>query len=192
MKRIDPTKITPATLWTDAKHFRIATEVLVDVAATAAAAGGRDNETRVRQLLHPTWQLICTSIELGFKAYLNHRGFAVERLKDEFRHDLAKLQQAALTEARDSALLAQIVNAVEQAVDLLNDPYMDKRFIYRKIGWERYPKEQARVCGWIKAYLAEIKLLMDLPVQGDGPEAEGIQPLSPPTGTVTRAASAVA
>jgi len=131
------------------------------------------------------------AIELGFKAYLNHRGFALERLKDEFGHDLAKLQQAALAEARDR-LLAQIVNAVDQTFDLLNDPYMDKRFIYRKIGWERYPKEQARVCGWIKAYLAEIKLLMDLPVRGDGLDAEGIQPLSPPTSTVTSAASAVA
>jgi len=172
-KPLDPGKIKPATLWIDAKHYRKAAEGLIAMAADAASRG---DEGGVRQLLRPTWLVICTSMELGFKAYLNRQGFTLERLKWDVGHNLHQLQQDVLEQAEPDGELAWIVSRMKPAIGLLNEPYMDKRFVYRQIGVARYPKEQAVVCRLLEVFQGAIKPLVNLPVEGDGPEAEGIHP----------------
>ncbi len=151
MAKLDPSKTNPATLWTDAKHMRIGAEVLI-AALTEANAGG--DEDRVKQLMHPTMLLVCSSIEAGFKSYLNFTGIDLDRLRRCFGHDLHKLQREVLNHA--DAALTKIVTQVTPGIDLLNDPYLDKRFNYRQIGTATYP-DPALVCEWVEKYLAAIK-----------------------------------
>ena len=172
MSKRDPTKTTPATLWTDAKHLRIAAETLVrsrNAAKRTAAKTGQTKSVRANQLVHPIFLLVGSSIEAGFKAYLNQKGFSLDLLAwpRYFGHDLHKLQREVLNQTQTDSALAMIVNKATPIIDLLNGPYKDKHFNYRQITVARYPDPGA-VCRWIKAYLAKIKPLVNLPVRPDG------------------------
>jgi hypothetical protein len=153
-KRLDPNKTNPATLWTDAKHMRIGAEVLIIAIDDALA---RSDTTRFEQLIHPTLLLVGSSMEAGFKSYLNQQGLSLDRLRDDFGHDLHKLQKEVLKHA--DAALADIVKEATPGIGLLNEPYANKRFNYREIGSAMYPSP-ALVSEWIKVYLAKIKPLV--------------------------------
>jgi len=107
--------------------------------------------------MHPTLLLICSGIEAGFKSYLNHDGLTLDELRNDYGHDLQKLQAEVLR--RSTPAIAKIAEEVTAGINLVNDHYMNKRFNYREIGSATYPKP-GLMCRWIGTHLAEIKPLV--------------------------------
>jgi hypothetical protein len=74
-KPLDPSKTTPRSLWTDAKDHLTGARLLVDNSKAAeTVARAERQKARRNPLMQPTVLLVCSSLEAGFKTYLNHHG----------------------------------------------------------------------------------------------------------------------
>ena len=141
---VDLARTTPWTMWTDAKHMRVAAEILI----------AQITEENAKQLILPTMMLVSVSVESALKSFLYASGIDPNRLKNEFRHDLVRLRQEA--EKCSDGQIGYLVRAVEPLLDLLNPPYKGKEFQYRVIGEIRVPTP-IHLCEWLNLFLRVIK-----------------------------------
>jgi len=88
-------------------------------------------------LLIPKYYLICHSLELSLKAFLNHKGVSQKDLKDKFRHNL----KALFREARRLDLRKEFRFSSDQwkAILVINSYYQGKEFEYARAGSKRFP-----------------------------------------------------
>jgi len=113
--------------WNYAREFLSAAEVI--------------NRSEPGECLIPKYYLVCHALELGLKAFLNHKGISVKVLRSKkYGHDL----RALFSLARQLGLRKEFhyTSAQWRAIRNLYSHYHSKSFEYLKVGYKTWPPYQ--------------------------------------------------
>jgi hypothetical protein len=92
------------------------------------------------------FNLICTSIELSLKGFLRAKGYKVQKMKNDYGHDLVKALRAARAEGIEQ--LCKIDSDFERNLILASEYNNDKEFEYLVAGLKRdFPNDSVLLLG---------------------------------------------
>src|ERR1043166_4283001 len=105
-----------------------------------------ETKPRVTRYSGVLFNLICTSIELSLKGFLRAKGYKVQKMKDDYGHDLVKALRAARAEGIEE--FCKIDSDFESSLILANEYNNDKEFEYLVAGVKRdFPTDSVLLSG---------------------------------------------